>query len=226
MKNYIILIPIIFIAFHLNAQSIVEKQITLKPTANLNLKLDFADSIQIKQSKDNTLRVKVTVNINENQHNDKYELITNEGSQSVRISAKIHDMESIRVPCKNRVGSNYNYHDGECLTMDISYIIEVPTIENLKIETINGDIIIDNAQSAMSINSISGFIDMSISTKANSDLRIETVTGGVYTNHEFNKGNDHFNGNPSGTDARFKFGSGDKSIKLTTISGDIYLRKI
>lgn len=226
MKKYIIGIGIVLSVYIVNAQKIIEKQITVKPTLNINLKFDFADTIKIKQSTDNMIRIKVIVNINDNLHNAKYELITDEGSDLLKVSAKIHDMKSIRVPCKNRNGSNYDYHNGECLTMDISYVIEVPTIANLKIETISGDIIIDNALSSMDINSISGFIDMGISTKANSELKIGTVTGGVYTNHEFNKGNDHFDASPGGTDARFKIGTGEKSIKLTTVSGDIYLRKI
>lgn len=226
MKKYIIGIGILLTAFTVNAQRIVEKQVSIKPTSSINLKLDFADSIKIKQSKDNMVRIKAIVNINDNLHNDKYELITDEGSDLLKVSAKIHDMNSLRVPCANRKGSNYNYHDGECLTMDISYEIEVPTIDNLKIETISGNIIIDNAQSSMFINSISGFIDISLSAKANSDITIETVTGGVYTNHEFSKINDHFDNSPGGTDARFRIGSGEKSMKLSTVSGDIYLRKI
>jgi len=226
MKKYIIGIIIPLLAFTVNAQRVIEKQITVKPTTSIDLKLDFADSIQIKQSKDNSVKIKVTVNINDNLHNDKYELITNEGIEILRVSAKIHDMKSLRIPCKNHIGSNYDYHDGECLTMDISYVIEVPSIANLKIETISGDIIIENAQSSMTINSISGFIDICISTKANSDLRIETVTGGVYTDHEFNKVKDECESNPGGTDASFSIGSGGNRIKLETVSGDIFIRKI
>jgi len=226
MKKYIIGIAIVLMVFTLNAQRVVEKQIAVKSTSSIDLKLDFADSIKIKQSKDNTVKIKAIISINDNLNNDKYELITDEGSDLLRVSAKIHDMKSIRIPCNNRKGSNYNYHDGECLTIDISYEIEIPTIANLKLETISGNIIIDNALSSMSINSISGFIDMGLSSNANSDLKIETVTGGVYTNHDFKKKDDHFDSSPGGTDARFTIGSGEMSMKLTTISGDIFLRKI
>lgn len=226
MKKFSILILIVLLAYTINAQRVVEKQITVNPATSLNLKLDFADSIRVIQSKDNTLRIKATVNINDNQHNDKYELVTNEGEQTLTVSAKIHDMKSLRVPCKNRRGANYEYHDGECLTMDIYYIIEVPTIANLKVETISGDIIIDNANNAMTLNTISGFIDMSIPAKSNADLKIETVTGGVYTNHEFNKEKDNCDSSPGGTDVKLKIGSGGNRIKLETVSGDIFLRKI
>jgi len=227
MKKYIIGIVITLIAYTVNAQRVVEKQVTVKPSASLDLKLDFADTIQIKQSNDNTLRIKVIVNINDNLHNDKYELITNESGDSFTIKAKIHDMESIKAPCKNHYnGSMFYSHDGECLTMDIRYILEVPAIANLRIETISGDIIIEDAKYPMSIKTISGFIDLGIPEKTNSDLRIETVTGGVYTNHEFTKDNSDCESNPGGTDASLRIGSGGNKIKLETVSGDIFVRKI
>jgi len=226
MKKIIAIVAILVSVCNLKAQRIVEKQIALKSRASIDLKLDFADTIRIVQSKDNSVRIKAIVSINDNRNNDKYELITTENTDYIKVKAKIHDMESIRIPCKNRKGTNYNSYDGNCLSMDISYVIEVPIVANLQIETISGDIIIDNASYPMYIKSISGFIDLSLSTKANSEIRLETVTGGVYTNHEFSINSDEFKANPGGTDARFKLGSGENRIKLETVSGDIFLRKI
>lgn len=226
MKTIITTILSILLTFTLNAQRVVEKKIEINPTSTLKLDLEFADTIHIKQSSDNTLKIKATVSINDNQNNDNYELITNENGSYLTVKAKIHDMESIRIPCKKNGKSMYNYNDGKCLTMDISYVIEVPSIADLRLETISGDIIIDQAKNPMNIKTISGFIDMSIPAKSNSDIRIETVTGGVYTNHEFSKDNDDCDSNPGGTDANFKLGTGDNKIKLTTVSGDIFIRKI
>lgn len=226
MKNYLLGIILLLTTANLSAQKNVEKQITVDPSTILNLKLEFADTIKIIQSKDNSVRIIASVNINDNLNNDKYELITNQSNGLLSISAKIHDMKSLRVPCKNRKGSNYNYYDGECITMDINYVIEVPNIAKLKIETISGNIIIGNTLSTMLISSISGFIDLGISNKSNSHLKIESVTGGVYSNYEFNKMNDRIDSSPGGTSASFKIGNGEKSIELTTISGDIFIRKI
>ena len=105
MKNYLMGILSLLATVNIYAQRVVEKQLAINPDTRLNLKLEFADTIKIVQSNDNKLRIKATVNINDNLHNDKYELITNESSQSVSVSAKIHDMKSLRVPCKNRRGS-------------------------------------------------------------------------------------------------------------------------
>ncbi len=226
MKNYVVGIISLLATFNLNAQRVVEKLITVNPSTNLELNLDFADTIHIKQSKDNSIRIKAVVNINDNQHNDKYELITDEGSQSLRVSAKVRDMESIRVPCKNQHGSSFGYHDGKCLSMIINYEIEVPTLADIKVETISGDITIDNGNCPMSIKSISGFIDLTIPATSNSDISISTITGGVYSNQEINKEKSDFDSNPGGTRANIQLNSGGNRIKLNTISGDIFLRKI
>jgi len=226
MKNTLVIIAFLISVYNLKAQRVVEEQIAVKPTATIALKLDFADSILIKQSKDDNIRIKAIVSINNNQHNDKYELIVSESNDFIKVKAKINDMESIRIPCNDHRGTNYSYSNGNCLTMDIIYEIEIPTIANLSIETISGDITIDNPNSPMDVRSISGYIDLSINPKTNSNIKVETVTGGVYTNHEFNKDSDHCDSNPGGTDASFKIGSGGNRIKLETVSGDVFIRKI
>jgi hypothetical protein len=226
MKKYIIGVVTLLVTFNLNAQRVVEKQLTVTPTTNLELNLDFADTIHIVQSKDNSIRIKAIVNINNNLHNDKYELIADEGGQTLRISAKVHDMKSIRIPCENHKGSSYEYHDGECLTMDINYEIEVPVLADIKVETISGDIIINLRTCPMTLKSISGFVDLSIPTTSNSDISISTITGGVYSNHDISKEKNSCDSNPAGTRVNFRLNSGGSRIKLNTISGDIFLREI
>ncbi|NOU16905.1 MAG: hypothetical protein HOO91_05035 [Bacteroidales bacterium] len=226
MKKYIIGFIISMIAFTVNGQRVVEKEITVKPASSIDLKLEFADTIQVKQSKDNMLRIKAIVSINDSQNNDKYEIIVRDDGDLLKVKANINDMKSIQVPCKNHKGSNSESHSGGCVNIDIYYVIEVPAVANLHIETINGNITIDNALCAMSIESISGFIDLRIPAKANLDLNLKTITGGVYTNHEFNINTDNFKGNPGGTNAWFKLGSGGNKVKLSTISSDIFIRKI
>ena len=226
MKKYILAIAISCSLLTVFAQRIVDKQITVKPDTKIDLKLDFADSIHIKQSNDNILKVKVLVNINDNLHNDKYELVTNQDNQYLDISAEIHDMNTIRVPCRNSKGSHYVNYDGNCLTMDIYYEIEVPQVSNIRIETICGNIIVDKGINPMQLKSISGFIDLSIPSTSNLDIKIGTVTGGVYTNYVYNKDSDDWESHPCGTEAYIRIGKGGNKIRLETVSGDIYLRKL
>jgi len=224
MKKYMIGIIISMIAVAVYGQKVVEKQIGLKPETGIRFKLDFADTIHIKQSKDNRLRITANVKINDNQHNDKYELITGGDSDFITIKEKIHDMESIRIPCNKHHGINFESHDGKCISMDIRYIIEVPVAADLHLETISGNIILDYAKSPMNIESVSGFIDLTIPAGSNLDVTLKTVTGGIYINPEITVNRDNFKGTPGGTETQFKMGSGGNTIKLSTISNDIFVR--
>jgi len=226
MKKIQLFILLIICTINANAQRIIEEQYVVKPTSSLDLNLEFADSIRIKQSSDNSVHIKAIVSINENQNNDKYELISNEENDGLRVKAKIHDINSIKIPCKNHKGSSYDYNDGKCLTIDIYYEIAVPTVANLKVKTISGNIIVDKGFYPMNIESISGYIDLSVPSKFNADVNLSTITGGIYTNLEFNKNSSDIESNPGGTNGTIKINAGGNKVKLQTISGDIFIRKI
>lgn len=226
MRKIFIITAILISFCKLYGQRVIDKQVDVKPNAAIDLKLEFADSILVKPSTDNNFRIKAVVSINDNQHNDNYELNISESSETIKVKAKIRDMESIRIPCKNRKGTYYGNSNGKCLTMDIRYEIELPSNTSVKLETISGDITILNAKNPMILKSISGYIDVNISSKFDSDIQIGTVTGGVYSNIEINKDNGYCHSSPGGTDATIRIGKGGSTIKLETISGDIFIRKI
>lgn len=225
MKKILIITAILITFCKLYGQRVVDKQVEVKQNATIDLKLEFADSILIKPSTDSNFRIKAVVSINDNQHNDNYELNISEGSESIKVKAKIRDMESIHVPCKNHKGTYYGNYNDKCLTMAIRYEIELPASSSLRLETISGNIMVQNAKNPMIIKSISGFIDINISPKFESNIQVETVTGGVYSNFDINKDNGYYQSSPGGTDANLKIGKGGCSIKLETISGDIFIRK-
>lgn len=225
MKKFLIITAILVSFCKLYGQRVVDKQVEIKQNATIDLKLEFADSILIKPSSDSNFKIKAVVCINDNQHNDNYELNISEGSENIKVKAKIRDMESIQVPCKKHKGSYYGNSNGKCLTMDIRYEIEIPINANVRVETISGNITVQNAKNPMIIKSISGFIDINISPKFDSNIKIETVTGGVYSNFEINKDSGYCHSNPGGTDATLRIGKGGSAIKLETISGDIFIRK-
>jgi hypothetical protein len=207
-------------------QRVVDKTIEVKKSSELKLKFDFADSIKVTPSPNNNLVIKVVVIINDNQHNDKFELKTYDNSEVLTIEGIVNDMDKIKVPCNRKNGSHYYNNDNECITMDIYYEIQVPQVEKLSIKTISGDITIKNLVVPMKIESKSGFIDMNISSRSNAEIFIKTVTGGVYTNHEINKEVDKCKTNPANTSVFFKLNDGNTPIELKTISSDIFLRKM
>jgi len=226
MRQIIFTLIFTLIAVWTYGQRVVDKTIEVSKSSILKLDLDFADSIKVTPSPNGNLIIKVIVSINDNQHNDKFELKSSNSNNYITIEGKVNDMDKIKVPCNRKNGTNYYNHGNECITMDIYYEIQVPQVEKLSIKTISGDITITNLIVPMKIESISGFIDMNIPAKANANISIKTVTGGVYTNHEIDKKVDECRTNPASTNVHFQLNAGNTPIELKTISSDVFLRKI
>ena len=77
----------------------------------------------------------------------------------------------------------------------------------------------------MNINSVSGFIDYSIPKSLNAKIDLSTITGDVYSNVSFND-KDSNEISWVGTNRKLSLNGGMNDIKLKTVSGDIYLRKM
>lgn len=205
------------------AQLVVERSLEVKPSTKLNLKLDFADSIRLTPIKGNTLRVKAVVNINNNQDNDKYELAASSNGDFTTVKATISAMESIGRTSKNGMR---RYNHGDCITMDIYYEIEIPQVADIELFSISGDILVDELMCPASIETVSGFIDVSIPAKFGAEVSVNTVTGGVYTNFDIIPKTDEYKSGPAATKAQFLLNNGGSRIRLRTVSSDIYLRKL
>jgi len=107
---------------------------------------------------------------------------------------------------------------------DLTY--KIYSIESdTNIETISGDIDIKGIQARMDINTISGFIDVSLPADYNADLELSTITGGMYSDFEFDQeksnGYHHYGRN----ELSKRLNNGGTRIFLETISGDIFIRK-
>lgn len=90
----------------------------------------------------------------------------------------------------------------------------------LDIDIISGNIDVKKYQGDLSLKTISGNIDIYI---AKSRLKAETVTGMIYSDKtlEFDQGKNRIVGSKvTGT-----FGDIKSELELTTVSGDIFIRK-
>jgi hypothetical protein len=222
-KSIITLLAAGFIVVPTMAQLVVEKSIEVKPNTKLDLKLDFADSIRLTPAKGNTLRLKAVVNINDNKDNDRYELVASSNGDLATVKANISGMESIGRTSKN---GKRRYHHGDCFTMDIYYEIEVPQVAEIELFSISGDIQVSELKCPASIETVSGYIDVSIPAKFGAEVAVNTITGGVYTNFDINPKTDECKSGPATTKAQFLLNNGGNRIRLRTVSSDIYLRKI
>lgn len=216
MKKAVLITVLLFGTATLGfSQKVVDKKIETEGKKT-ELKLDFADNIRIEAWDKEYVEFHATANIDDNQYNDFYKLSVNETSGKTEISEKI-DFDGIKEKVGKKELCNFE--------MDIEYSVKVPKNLNFSVKTISGEIELIACEGKMDVNSISGFIDYSIPKNLGAQLNLSTVTGDVYSNVSFDKG-DTDEISWVGTNRKLTLNGGDKDIKLKTVSGDIYLRKL
>lgn len=216
MKKYFLVTAIILgSALFAFSQKVIDKKIEVDGQKT-EMKLSFADNITIEAWSNNYIQLQASANIDDNQYNDFYALNVNQKSGKIEIE-EVVDFEAIKKKIGKKNLCNFN--------TDINYKLKIPQNLNFDINTISGEIELVGCEGEMTVKSISGFIDYSIPAKLKANIDLSTVTGDVYSNVDFdNKQSDKISW--VGTNRELKLNGGDKEVKLKTVSGDIYLRKL
>lgn len=216
MKKYILLSLLIFgTAIFAFSQKIIDKKIEVDGEKT-EMKLSFADNITIEAWNNNYIELKATANIDDNKYNDFYTLKVNEKSDKIEIEEMV-DFEGIKEKKESKNQCNFN--------TEINYKLKIPKNLNFSINTISGEIEMIGCEGEMTVKSVSGFIDYSIPAQLKANIDLSTVTGDVYSNVDFdNKPTDKISW--VGTKQKLTLNGGDKNVKLKSVSGDIYLRKL
>lgn len=196
------------------AQKIIEKHMNFSNKDLISLNIQIADSIRILTWNKNEVYVKTSIDINDNKDNELYQLTFNEDGSTVAVLAKIKEEED---------GKRRNYNNNCCCYDSHIYCdVYIPENANVSVESINGNITITGRTAAIRAKSISGFIDLSVDPARKADLRLNTITGTVYTDLAVNANRST---RSVGTKISDLVNGGGKPISLETISGDIFLRK-
>ena len=138
---------------------------------------------------------------------------------------------SVTADFRFRKGDHHNYQcwncdedrDDGCNCFRVSYEVMLPADARLALETISGDIEIAGLRGPISAKSISGFVDVSLDSRAASDVSLKSVTGEIYTDFDIK-----LDENSSTFSKRLNrpLNGGGPKIALETVSGDIYFRKM
>jgi hypothetical protein len=210
MKNSFLLLLLCIMTHMTAAQRTIDKHLNFSPGAKIDLNIQIADSIRIITWNKNEVYIKASININDNKDNDDYEWTFDE-QQGVRINAKLKERKN----WSNNWKDNYHYRS------TIYCDIYVPQAAAFSVETINGNITITGKTAAIKAYSISGFIDLSFSPDRKADIKLNTVSGTVYTDLVLSARSQ----SSVPTYISEKYNGGGENIDLKTVSGDIYLRK-
>ena len=213
-KLFLITATILGSATFAFSQKVIDQNIEVDGKKT-ELKLDFADNIKIEAWDNNYIGFHASANLDDNQYNDFYDLKVNKTSGKTEIVEKI-DFDGIKDKKGKKNLCNFE--------MNIEYSLKIPKNLDFSINTISGEIELIGCEGTMNVNSVSGFIDYSVPDELKAKIDLSTVTGDVYSNVDFDNG-DTDEISWVGTNRKLTLNSGNKAIKLKTVSGDIYLRK-
>jgi lia operon protein LiaG len=98
----------------------------------------------------------------------------------------------------------------------------------LVLSTISGDINITystiNTVRSSSVNSISGDIDITLPVKTATDLELRTVTGAFYSDFDFSESQKNLK-KVGGNQINYSLNGGGFKFEISSVNGNIYLRK-
>ncbi|HUB61303.1 MAG TPA: hypothetical protein VL978_11395 [Puia sp.] len=222
------------------AQKVIEKHFNLSGSGFVAMNFQISDSIRIVTWKKNEVYVRSTIDVNDNKNNDDYKETFNETNNSIDIVAKLDfhcngyrshkrpaDSSNRSADSSNRSGETSS-NDCCCCCNCESYIyheIYIPENTDFSVETINGNIVISGNTAEIRAKSISGYIDLTMAPDKAAAVRMQTISGTMYSNFDFGgiSGRSRQVGGRT-LDAQIN-GSGGKAVDLETISGDIFFRK-
>ena len=227
-----IIFPFLILLFPmsaLQAQRNVEKNASLDAGQAVNLEFKFADKIDIRIWEKSEALVKATVDINDNQDNEAFDLMVSENSSAVTFKSEIKDMDKLQRVIRKTVtkedGTTKTYEYCS-VDMDLFFEVFLPSGVPLSINTISGDIELEEYKGELVIKTISGFIDLTLGSKEKATLKMSTISGEIYSNLDLEFGGEKPNlPRIGGTKINAMQNGGGTRMELETISGDIFLRK-
>lgn len=227
MKNIINLVCILLVTITVNAQRKVEKSVKVSKNQELYVHFKFANNIEVKQWNQNRMEVRASVNLNDGEGNEHFNLKTSDNGDQVKIYSDFGNYFKRK--------RNWNKNN----TTEISYVVYVPKNATLKVKSISGslesnsfsgnlttDLISGNItlkkyQGKMLLKTVSGDVDVAISR---AKINAKTVTGTIYSDLTIDKS---YSQNKSySSKIRGTVNNGTQTLNMSTVSGNIYMRKV
>ncbi|QNM85460.1 DUF4097 family beta strand repeat protein [Polaribacter pectinis] len=246
MKSLLLFIGLLLTFNNLTAQKKVTENTNSKNIKDVYVHLKFANNILVKNWNKKEISVEATVNIDDNKHNDYFNFKTDRIGGTYKVSSDYGDyFKKYRsyFSHTHKEGEENENNEDDCHknqhTNIVNYVIYVPKNMELKIKSISGNVVVDsydgelildlisgnitikNHSKEMHLKTISGDIDIYVS---DAKFEAKTLSGSVYSDLDIDF--EKKKKNSYGSTINATVNKGTASLKLNTISGDIFLRKI
>ncbi len=230
MKKYTFLLLVLIInqAF---SQKIIDKKLPFSAGQTVNLNLRFGDSIKVRYWDKNEVSVHISATINAGKLNDALTVTTSSNTEQISLKTDLNqDMlsEGKETDCPDKKSTYNSDKNGKrfYICSEINYQVFLPRQAKLVLESINGNIDIEGATTAVQAKTISGFVDMSWPKSKGANLGMKTITGEVYTDFTIDY-KDKKQKNPIvGYMLEGTMNGGGPEIKLESISNNVYFRQL
>ncbi|WP_159478814.1 hypothetical protein [Chryseobacterium sp. 18068] len=223
------------------AQTAINKSFSTDKNQKISLKFDYPELIKISTWDKSEVQILGTVNINENENNNAFQIKESKEGNSLVIEGKIAEMKNIphRIKvekdnekfifktrkeyekyCKDNNVTFNSMTNG--VDVDIKLEIKVPKYLMTQIESQYGLVEVKDFGGTINVNAIYGGIDATVLDKNVGKLSAETHFGQIYSNLDAK-----FTGKDSNdfrTLVTATFGNGPQ-YNLESKYGNIYLRK-
>ncbi|MCD0480521.1 hypothetical protein LPB90_18935 [Chryseobacterium sp. LC2016-29] len=223
------------------AQKTINKSFSTDKNQKISLKFDYPELIKISTWDKPEVQILGTVNINENESNEAFQIKESKEGNSLVIEGKIAEMKNIphRIKvekdnkklifktreeyqkyCKENNVTFNSMNNG--VDVDIKLEIKVPKSLMTQIESQYGLVEVKDFGGTINVNAIYGGIDATVLDKNVGKLSAETHFGQIYSNLDtkfIGKDSDDFRTLVTAT-----FGNGPQ-YNLESKYGNIYLRK-
>lgn len=223
------------------AQTAINKSFSTDKNQKISLKFDYPELIKISTWDKSEVQILGTVNINENESNNAFQIKESKEGNSLVIEGKIAEMKNIphriKVEKDNKklIFKTLEEYQKYCkennvtfnsmtngVDVDIKLEIKVPKYLMTQIESQYGLVEVKDFGGTINVNAIYGGIDATILNKNVGKLSAETHFGQIYSNLDTK-----FTGKDSNdfrTLVTATFGNGPQ-YNLESKYGNIYLRK-
>jgi hypothetical protein len=203
MYRIIFLLLVIIPSIAGKSQRLINKELQWSQGQEVKIDLSIIDSIKIEARDQESISIEISVNIDNNTHNDWYDLETSESKNTLSVKGSFEKKRKFNA--------------------DIHAVIKLPRECHLSIETINGNVEITGHNAPLDIETISGFIDLTVDAQRSINFRINSISGKVYSDLQLEDRDS--NGTIVGTDLDASINGGKETVELKTISGNIYIRQ-
>ena len=214
------------------AQRVLEEKATLSAGQRLSLHLKQATSIRLHAGSGREAVVRTTATINGGQLNDALLLKTERTAAGLTVTSAL-DEQLTRASswggncpdgATNWGGSWQNGRQTGAVCLKVEVDVTVPAGVAVQVSTISGDVEATGLTGPLDLKSISGFVDVTWPPRVGAEVAFKTISGEVYTDQDvaFVNRKD----NPIvGYQLRGTLGGGGPSLRLESISGNVFFRK-